>query len=238
MGPLRVRTAAALGIILLAPAAAVPADARSTTARYRLTAEFAAEDVWTTTEGETENMVGRSRQRATYRARSTGTFAVHRMTTRAGARFRFATRMRGEFTWTGSGWGGVGSTPAGGCVYRWTEEVWPDKTGLSGRVSMDPRPAARASILMTTDEQGRVGTIRYHPDARCENSERPFSASSLGLINLPAQRTAAIDMRRRFGRSFTVRYHPGALSDRPNVKRGDTTGEYDFRWSLRFTRVR
>lgn len=225
-----------IGAIVASVALAAVADghAASNTARYRVAIELRVEATYTKV---TDN--GRGRQIATYSAKSKRPFTIRRIRRRTGPRFSFIGRVAGEFTWRGSGFGGP-STIKGGCVIQWTESVYPDQTAVSGWVSSDPkRVQPRIGILVTPDASGQVGEIVFDPNADCEREVVPFYASSLNLLILPEQLTEPVPLRQKFGRSFTVRYTPGALRDRPNVVRGDgVREEYDYAWTLRFTRVR
>lgn len=239
--PAALRTLAGILLVLLAggadAAATTGQQARARTeVRYRLTVDFRAKDTYTQG-GPDATVVGESNQIATYRAKSTRTFTIRR-TSRPGSApwFRFTAPMAGEFTWQGGGYGGTGA--GGGCVYRWTEEVWPDKTAVSGLVRMVRSATPRILIAVSPDAFGQIGTVSFHPDASCRNTVQPFTSTSLILLNLPEQATEEVDLRRKFGRSFTIRYEPGALDDRPNTVAGDVRGVYDFAWTLRFTRVR
>lgn len=221
---------------LIAGASAAEAPAASDTARYRLTVTLRAEAVYTNAPDGT--LRGRGRQIATFSAKAKRPFTIRRIRRRTGPRFSFTAPVTGDFTWQGGGFGGVGNT-AGGCVFQWKEDVWPDKTAVSGWVTSRPRQTARIGILVSPDATGEIGTVTFSPDHDCKTTVYEFTASSLGLLNLPEQLTDPVDLRRSFGRSFTVRYAPGAIKDRPNRVRADgVTEEYDYAWTLRFTRVR
>lgn len=205
--------------------------------RYRLTVDFRAKDTYTQTAAGGA-LEGESNQIATFRAKSKSAFYIRRSysgRSRPTPRFSFVTAMAGEFAWEGGGFGGLGSP---GCVYKWTEEVWPDKTLVSGFVRMISGGTPRMRILISPDAYGEIGTLKYHPDASCTDTARPFTSTSLILLNLPEQLTEPVDLRRKFGRTFTIRYAPGALRDRPNTVAGNVKGVFDFAWTLRFTPAR
>lgn len=210
------------------------AAAAPNTVRYRLEVELRAEATYTNAPNDT--LRGRGRQTATYVAKTKRPFTIRRIRHRTGPRFAFTARVSGELTWRGSGFGGVGNT-YGGCVFKWTEEVWPDKTAVSGWVTSTPASITRAGVLVTPDATGQIGTVTFDPNASCEREVVPMYPSHLTLLTIPRQLTDPVPLRKKFGQSFTVRYAPGAIPDRPNRVRPDAvTEEYDYAWTLRFTR--
>lgn len=225
-------------LLLLLTAALGPPDAgaRTSAMRYRLTAEMRAKDVYTTFDEPAGVPDGSSEQRATYRATTRRPFLIRRVSSRSGTRFSFRAALTGSFTWQGGGT--IMGMTRPHCDVRWTEEVWPAKRRVSGTVRLEPTGRGRIGIFITPDATGQVGVVRWDPDINCLTVVRPFYDSSLVLLVIPEQLTDPVDLRGRFGRDFTVFYEPGAISDRPNRVSPTTKTEFDFRWELRFRRVR
>jgi len=236
----RWRAARLLGAALVASAAlAVPASAQAGAqaragARYALTVDFRGAATYQNFDSQ-GGLTGEGRFVSTYHATSVRPFSIRRSGSRSKPRFSFATQLAGEFTHQGGGYGGVGGA---GCVYKWTEEVWPDKTAVDGFATMDRTSAGRIGILVTPVASGRIGTVKWRPDANCAQSDDVFNSASLELLNIPMQYTDAVDLRHKLGRAFTIRYAPGAIPDRPNIVRGTTTATFDFSWTLRFKPAR